>query len=83
VIPEEEAPGVSIADDVLKYFDGRTPSTCIACSQSPEARPGVRLCRPCLEVAWVVAEAIHEQEEREALTAAAADAKKGPPPEAS
>jgi hypothetical protein len=62
---------MSVADEILKYFEGRTPSVCATCSQSPEARPGVRLCRTCLEVAWTVAEAIHEQEERAALEAAA------------
>jgi hypothetical protein len=35
---------------------------CIACCKTPEARPGVRLCRGCLEVAATILEAIRAEE---------------------
>jgi hypothetical protein len=35
---------------------------CIACFKEPEARPGVRFCRGCLEVAATLLEAIRAEE---------------------
>lgn len=45
----------------------RPPEVCIACRHAWEARPGARLCRSCVEVAWMVGEAIHAEEREGAV----------------
>jgi hypothetical protein len=49
---------------VMEYFRHRPRELCATCGQNLEARPGVRLCRGCLEVAGTVLEAIRAEESR-------------------
>lgn len=50
--------------EVLAYFSHRPRGECVTCKQRLEARPGVRLCRACLQVAADVLEAIKAEEGR-------------------
>ncbi len=48
--------------EVMNYFAHQPRRLCITCQQRLEARPGVRLCRSCLEVAAACFEAIKAEE---------------------
>jgi hypothetical protein len=55
---------------IVGFFSTGELRSCITCGERTEARPGVRLCRQCLEVATVVLEAIEQEEAKiEALRA--------------
>ena len=55
----------TILSYAMTYFANRPRSMCVACNQLLEARPGVRMCRTCLDMAGACLEAIRAKEEAE------------------